>query len=67
MAKRKSVVTDIEAVEVAAETKTYKVLVSFRDRDGKIISQGADYQSADADWVAYLAGNKNKTGKPVIK
>ena len=67
MAKRKSVVTDIEAAEVTAETKVYKALVSFRDRDGKIISQGSEYTSADAEWIDYLSGNKNKTGKPVIK
>ena len=67
MAKRKSVVTDIEAVEVTAETKVFIALVSFRDRDGKIISQGAEYTSADAEWIAYLAGSKNKTGKPVIE
>lgn len=67
MAKRKAVVTAEQPKVAAEEARVYKALVAFRDRDGKVIQQGAVYTSDDPEWISYLAGSENRTGKPVIE
>lgn len=49
------------------EQASYVALVSFRNNDGRIIRSGETFESDDPEWIEYLEGDKNKTGKPVIK
>ena len=63
----KPAVKPAEKTEEKSEEKiTLKALIEFRDRDGKSIRKGEEYSHADAEYIEYLQGNKNKTGAPVI-
>lgn len=56
----------VKSAEKTEEKITLKALIEFRDKEGKIIRKGEEYSHADAEYIEYLQGNKNKTGAPVI-
>lgn len=56
----------VKPAEKTEEKITLKALIEFRDKEGKIIRKGEEYSHADAEYIEYLQGNKNKTGAPVI-
>lgn len=66
MAGKKTAVAAKRTEEVK-EVRTYKALISFYDKDKRVIKAGEDYLSDDEEWIEYLLSDRNKTGKPVIR
>lgn len=65
-AEKKPTEKPVEKPSKKTEENTLRALIEFRDKEGKIIRKGEEYSHADAEYIEYLQGNKNKTGAPVI-
>lgn len=65
-AEKKPTEKPVEKPSKKTEEITLRALIEFRDKEGKIIRKGEEYSHADAEYIEYLQGNKNKTGAPVI-